>query len=98
MKNKALTRLLEICDLEGDSEKVGWRKRRDAMESWIKEHIIEHETELSVVNPKVFTTDMMDFIKEKLTEQASHNLTTFTKYDIKKNKIKAKIIVLKEGK
>jgi len=41
---------------------------------------------------------MLDFVKEKLTEQAAEELTTYTRYDIKKNKIKAKIIVLKENK
>lgn len=96
MKKSALVKLLSICDVEGDSEKVGWRKRRDLMEKWIENHIIEHETELSVVNPKVFTTDMMDFVKEKLAQDASQELTTYTKYSIKKNKIKAKITVLKD--
>jgi hypothetical protein len=98
VNSKLKEKLLQICDIEGDSEKVGWRKRRDAMENWINDHVIEHETELSVVNPKVFTSDMLDFVKEKLTEQAAEELTTYTRYDIKKNKIKAKIIVLKENK
>lgn len=93
---KALKELLLICDVEGDSDKVGWRKRRDLMEKWIQDHIIEHETELSVVNPQVFSSDMMDYIKEKLTEQASHDLTTYTKYTINNNKIKARITVLKD--
>lgn len=96
--NKALRELLLICDVEGDSKIVGWRKRRNLMETWIKDHIIEHETELSVVNPKVFSSDMMDFVKEKLTADASQDLTTYTKYEIQKNKIKAKLIVLKENK
>lgn len=94
--NKAINDLLLICDVEGDSNKVGWRKRRDLMEKWIKDHVIEHETELSVVNPNVFTSDMMDFIKEKLAQEASHDLTTHTKYAIQKNKIKAKITVIKD--
>ena len=64
MKKSAITELLSICDVEGDTEKVGWRTRRDLMEKWIENHIIDHETELSVVNPKVFTSDMMDFVKE----------------------------------
>jgi hypothetical protein len=96
MKNKAVNELLLICDVEGDDDKVGWRKRRDLMEKWIKDHVIEQETELSVVNPKVFSSDMMDFIKEKLVQQASEDLTTFTKYEIKKNKIKAKLLILKD--
>ena len=92
---KSLTKLLEICDLEGDDNQVGWRKRRDAMEAWIKEHVIESEAELSVVNPNVFDSEMMDFIKEKLVEQAAEELTSYTKYDIRKNRIKAKLTVLK---
>ena len=95
---RAIDKLLEICDIEGDESKVGWRKRRDAMENWIDTHLIESKTELSVVNPKVFDTEMMDFIKEKLIEQAAEDLTTHTKYDIKKNKIKARITVLKDSK
>lgn len=84
-----------ICDIEGDDDQVGWRKRRDAMEKWIEEHIIESKTELSVVNPKVFDTTMMDIVKERLTQTASEELTTYTKYEIKKNKITAKLKVLK---
>lgn len=93
--NKKLTQLLDICDIEGDDNKVGWRKRRDAMEKWIAENVVESETSLSVVNPAVFDSDMMDFIKEKLTAQASEDLTTYTRYDIQKTKITAKILVIK---
>lgn len=95
MNKDVIESLLRICDIESDNDKVGWRKRRDAMEKWISDHLIEHETELSVVNPKVFDSEMLDFVKEKLTAQASEDLTTYTKYEIKKNKIKAKLIVLK---
>jgi len=93
---KAINKLLDICDLEGDDLKVGWRRRRDAMEQWIAQHLVESTTELSVVNPKVFNTDMMDYVKEHLTKQAAEELTTYTSYDIKKNKIKARITVLKD--
>ena len=92
---RPIDKLLEICDIEGDDKKVGWRKRRDAMEKWIAENVIHHENELSVVNPKVFDSEMMDFIKERLTMNAAEDLTTHTEYDIKKNKIKARITVLK---
>lgn len=91
----SLDKLLLICDIEGDEKTVGWRKRRLAMEEWIKENVIESSTELSVVNPKVFDTNMMDIVKERLTQMASEELTTYTKYEIKKNKIAAKLKVLK---
>ena len=91
----SIDKLMLICDIEGDDDQVGWRKRRDAMEKWIEEHIIESKTELSVVNPKVFDTTMMDIVKERLTQTASEELTTYTKYEIKKNKITAKLKVLK---
>jgi len=93
---KAIDKLLEICDMESDDSQVGWRKRRDAMEKWISEHLIESETELSVINSKVFDSEMMDIVKERLTKMAVEDLTTQTKYEIKKNKIKAKIVVLKQ--
>lgn len=91
----SLDKLLEICDIEGDKDMVGWRKRRLAMQDWIDNHVIESNTELSVVNPKVFDTVMMDMVKERLSQMASEELTTYTKYDIKKNKITAKLKVLK---
>jgi hypothetical protein len=94
----SIAKLLEICDIESDDRKVGWKKRREAMENWIADHVIEAETELSVVNPEVFNTDMMDFIKERLALQASEELTSQVKYEINKNKIKAKLTVLKREK
>ena len=94
----ATDKLLEICNIETDDTGVGWRKRRLAMEKWIEEHLVESEVELSVVNAEVFDTDMMDYVKERLTAQAIEELTTYTKYDINKNKIKAKLTVLKDKK
>jgi hypothetical protein len=92
----AIDKLLEICDMESDTSKVGWKRRREAMESWIQDHTVICDTELSVINPQVFQSEFMDFIKEKLVEQASIELTTYTSYDIKDKKISAKITILKE--
>jgi hypothetical protein len=92
----AVDKLLKICDIETDETGVGWRKRRLAMEEWVEEHLIESETELSVVNSEVFGTEMMDLVKERLTAQAIEELTTYTDYDINKNKIKARLVVLKD--
>lgn len=85
-----------ICDMESDGNTVGWRKRRDAMQDWINKHVIESHTELSVLNAQYFDSEHLDLIKENLIVQASEDLTTFTKYDIKGNKIQAKLFVLKE--
>ena len=94
--SSAVDKLLEICDMETDDTGVGWRKRRLAMEKWIELHLVESKVELSVVNPDVFDSEMMDFVKERLTAEAIEELTSLTKYDINKNKIKARITVLKE--
>jgi len=95
MKNKIVSELMAICDMESDDSRVGWRKRRDAMEEWIADNIIESDTELSVINPSVFSTDAMDFIKESLAKKASEELTTNIKYDITNNRIRARMLVLK---
>jgi len=93
---KALDNLLKICDIESDNTKVGWKKRREAVELWIKNHIVTHTSELSVINPQVFQSEFMDFIKEKLIAQASEELTSYTEYSIKEKKITAKIVILKD--
>ena len=91
----AIDKLLEICDIESDNSKVGWKRRREAMDSWIQDHTVICDTELSVINPQVFQSEFMDFIKEKLVEQASIELTTHTEYIIKEKKITAKLVILK---
>lgn len=91
---RMLEELLLICDIESDGKTVGWRKRRDAMQKWIDKHIDITETSMSVLNPKVFDSEFMDFIKESLAKKLAEDLTTFTKYDITDNKIKAKLVVL----
>lgn len=92
----AIDKLLKICDIETDESGVGWRKRRLAMEKWVEEHLAESEVELSVIDSSVFDSELMDYVKERLTAQAVEELTSLTSYDINKNKIKAKLTVLKD--
>ena len=63
MKIKAIEELMLICDMETDGSKVGWRKRREAMESWISKYVEVIETRQSVLNPQYFDSQFMDFIK-----------------------------------
>jgi hypothetical protein len=91
---KALKDQMLICDIESDDNKVGWRKRRDAMEDWINTYVQTVDTQQSVLNPKVFDSGFMDFIKESLAKNLAEELTTTTKYDITDNNIKAKIVVI----
>ena len=93
---QAIKELLDICDMETCDKKVGWRKRRDSMEQWISKHLVPMETELNIISPKFFDSEFMDFIKESLIKNMSDELTTYTEYDIMDNKIKAKLLVLKE--
>jgi hypothetical protein len=86
--------LYSICDLESDDNKVGWRKRRDAIEGWLSKYLNSVETSMSVVNPQVFDSEFMDFIKESLAKKLAEDLTTSTKYDITDRRITAKMVVL----
>jgi hypothetical protein len=86
--------LYNICDLESDDSKVGWRKRRDAVEEWLGKYLNSVETSMSVVNPQVFDSEFMDFIKESLAKKLAEDLTTSTKYDITDRRITAKMVVL----
>lgn len=94
MKIKALDELMLICDIESDQNTVGWRKRRDAMEQWISKYLVSVDTRQSVLNPGVFDSEFMDFIKESLAKKMAEDLTTSTKYEITNKEIKAKMVVL----
>lgn len=94
--SQAMKKLLDICDIESDEKNVGWKKRRDEMEKWISKHVLESETSLSVINAEVFNSELLDFIKEKLVQDASEELTTHTKYEYSKNRITAKLLIIKE--
>lgn len=91
----AVLELFKICDIESDDKIVGWRKRRDAMENWVNKHIHSVDTSQSVLNPRVFDSEFMDFIKESLAKKLAEDLTTFTEYDIMDKKITAKLTVIK---
>ena len=91
---KELEELLSICDIESDDKKVGWKKRREATNEWIAKYVYTADTELSVVNPEVFDSEFMDFVKENLAKSLAEDLTTYTSYDILDKKIKARITVL----
>ena len=97
-KNKALDELMLICDIESEPEKVGWRRRREAMEQWINTYLHTVDTRQSVLNPGVFESDFMDFIKESLAKKLAEDLTTSTRYEINDKEIKAKMIVLNLNK
>ena len=90
--------LMLICDLETEPNKVGWRRRREAMEAWINRYLYTVETRQSVLNPGVFDSEFMDFIKESLAKKMAEDLTTSTKYEINDKEIKAKMIVLNINK
>lgn len=92
---KALTELYQICDLESDEKKVGWRRRREALEQWINKYLVTAETQQSVLNPSVFESEFMDFIKESLTKKLTEDLTTATQYDINNKSIKARMVAIK---
>lgn len=96
MKKKVIKELLDICDIESCDNKVGWRKRRDAMEEWASKHLHTVETELGIISPKYFESEFMDFIKESLIKNVATDLTTYTKYDILDKRIKAKLLIIKE--
>ena len=92
---EAISDLFKICDLESDDKKVGWKKRREAMDIWINRYIHTVDTSQSVLNPRVFDSEFMDFIKESLAKKLAEDLTTFTEYDILDKKITAKLTVIK---
>ena len=92
---KAINELYQICDIEGNEKKVGWRRRREALEEWINKYLVTAETQQSVLNPKVFESEFMDFIKESLTKKLSEDLTTATQYDINNKRISAKMVAIK---
>ena len=95
---KAIKELFLICDIESDDNSVGWRRRRDAMEQWVERYLVTVDTQQSVLNPSVFESDFMDFIKESLAKKLAEDLTTSTVYDITDKKIKAKLVVLNGNK
>lgn len=95
---KAIKELFLICDLESDDYSVGWRRRRDAMEQWVERYLDTVETQQSVLNPNVFESEFMDFIKESIAKKLAEDLTTSTKYEITDKKIKAKLVVLNGNK
>ena len=90
-----LKELLQICDLESDSEKVGWRRRREALEDWINKYYLEHSASINVINPSLFASDIMDSIKEQVLLKLVEDLTTHTEYVISGNSITAKLKVFK---
>jgi hypothetical protein len=95
---KAIKELFLICDIESDDNSVGWRRRRDAMEQWVERYLSTVETQQSVLNPNVFESEFMDFIKESIAKKLAEDLTTSTKYEITDKKIKAKLVVLNGNK
>ena len=95
---KAIEELFLICDIESDENTVGWRKRRVAMDKWVEKYLDTVETQQSVLNPNVFESDFMDFIKESLAKKLAEDLTTSTKYEITDKKIKAKMVVINGNK
>lgn len=95
---KAIEELLLICDIESDDSTVGWRKRRNAMEGWINTYLHTVDTQQSVLNPEVFDSEFMDFIKESLAKKLAEDLTSSTEYSITNNNIKAKLVVLNGNK
>lgn len=95
---KAIDELMLICDIESDNNNVGWRKRRDSMEQWVDKYLQTVDTHQSVLNPKVFDSEFMDFIRESLAKKLAENLTSSTKYEITDNNIKAKLVVLNGNK
>jgi hypothetical protein len=94
MSNEVIKELFAICDLESDDKVVGWRRRRDAMETFINKYFLEVKTSQSVLNPEVFDSETMDFIKEVLAKRLAEDLTTATNYEITNKRISAKLTVL----
>jgi hypothetical protein len=90
-----VNKLMAICDIESDENHVGWRKRRVAMEQLIGQYFQEVETSQSVLNPGVFNSEFMDFIKESLAKRLAEDLTTYTDYSIDNKEIKAKLLVIR---
>lgn len=95
---KAIKELFLICDIESDEKTVGWRKRRIAMDKWVEKYLHTVDTQQSVLNPNVFESDFMDFIKESLAKKLAEDLTTSTRYEITDKRINAKLVVLNGNK
>ena len=98
MEIQAVKELMLICDIESDNSKVGWKKRREAMETWISKYLHTIETRQSVLNPQYFDSEFMDFIKESIAKKLAEDLTTPVRYDINNKEIKAKMVVLNINK
>jgi len=94
--NKMILELMNICDIDTNENGVGWKQRRDAMKLWINKYIHTVDTSLSVINPNVINMSTMDIIKESLAAKLAEDLTTYTNYTTKGNKITAKLTVVKE--
>ena len=92
--NDLLKELFSICDMESTEKEIGWRRRRDAMEKFINTYFLEVKTSQSVLNPEVFDSEFMDFIKESLAKKLAEDLTIATNYDINNKKITARLTVL----
>jgi hypothetical protein len=96
MMSKMLNDLMNICDLESTDKEVGWRRRREAVKLWINKYIHTVDTTIGTVNSAVINSSTMDLIKEALAARLAEDLTTYTTYIIDKNKISAKLTVIKE--
>ena len=98
MEIQAVKELMLICDIESDNSKVGWKRRREAMETWISKYLHTIETRQSVLNPQYFDSEFMDFIKESIAKKLAEDLTTPVRYDINNKEIRAKMVVLNINK
>lgn len=82
-----MNKLLNLIEIEDLND------RKEAVESWVKDHLIQLEMDHSVIKSN-FTTEETDFIKYYLAQQLSEKIMeSFAEVETTKNNIKVKVMV-----
>jgi hypothetical protein len=82
-------------DLESDEKSVGWRKRRDALDVWMKKWVTEVENDISVLSEELFTSEYKDYIKDSLVYELAQDLTEETEFKQNKTRMTAKMRIIR---
>jgi hypothetical protein len=87
--------LLKIAEIEGISREQGITARKQALQEWLKEWIVELNCKQDILE-KNFTSEQEDYIKYHMAKLASQELMDKCFYvDRQKSNIKLKIFALK---
>ena len=93
----ALDHLKKIMQIEGVDRNYGKVAREDALSAWIKEWVVEVESEKSVIKTE-FTSEEEDYLKYHLaTCMAEKLMEDVIRVDNEKYKIKTSIVALRRG-